>query len=70
MFHFVLYGLKLSSDDIININDNPNEQSVYVLLCLEYFRSFLSSTFTIPQLQFNVLSTISNQKQYRSARSV
>lgn len=69
MFHFVLYGLKLTSDDISNANINPSEQSVYRLLCLDYLNYFLpldnSASMVLPQLSFNVLSTITipNQKQ-------
>lgn len=62
MFHFALYGLKLTSDDISSSNlDEP--QSVYKLLCLEYLQFFLpldhSAAMILPQLQFNVLSTMS-----------
>lgn len=71
MFHFVLFGLKLTSNDIISVNDKNNEQSVYVMLCLEYFNSFFPSFSTVlPELQFNVLSTISNTTQCTSPRYV
>jgi len=72
MFHFILYGLKLTSDDILTVNDNPSEQSVYVLLCLDYMNSFLPSTSSnvLPELQFNIISKISSQKQCESPRSV
>lgn len=76
MFHFVLYGLKLTSDDFSNVNIDPNEQSVYRLLCLDYLNYFLpldnSASMVLPQLPFNVLSTLTipNQKQYTSPRYV
>ncbi|XP_025191971.1 sphingomyelin phosphodiesterase 4 [Melanaphis sacchari] len=67
MFHFAIYGLKLTSDDIYNENNNSNEQSVYKLLCLEYLKFFLpldnSASMILPQIQFNVLSPIPNQKK-------
>lgn len=76
MFNFVLYGLKLTSDDILNVNIDPNEQSIYRLLCLEYLNYFLpldnSASMVLPQLSFNVLSTLTipNQKQCTSPRYV
>jgi len=74
MFHFVIYGLKMTSDDIYNDNVDSNEQSVYKLLCLEYFKFFLpldsSASMILPQLQFNVLSPIPNKKQCTNTRYV
>ncbi|XP_026817917.1 sphingomyelin phosphodiesterase 4-like [Rhopalosiphum maidis] len=67
MFNFAIYGLKLTFDDIYNENNDSNEQSVYKLLCIEYLKFFLpldnSASMILPQIQFNVLSPISNQKQ-------
>jgi len=74
MFHFAIYGLKLTSDDISNGNYDSNQLSVYKLLCLEYLKFFLpldnSASMILPQIQFNVLSPIPNQKQNISARYV
>lgn len=65
MFHFALYGLKLSTDD--NMNVDPNQQSVYRCLSEEYLNHFLPldspASMVPPQLQFSVLSTVSSQKQ-------
>ncbi|XP_001945260.2 sphingomyelin phosphodiesterase 4 [Acyrthosiphon pisum] len=70
MFHFAIYGLKLTSDDISNGNYDSNQLSVYKLLCLEYLKFFLpldnSASMILPQIQFNVLSPIPNQKQNTS----
>lgn len=70
MFHFAIYGLKLTSDEIFNDNYDANEQSVYKLLCLEYLKFFLpldnSASMILPQIQFNVLSPIPNQNQNTS----
>ncbi|KAL4136038.1 hypothetical protein QTP88_007609 [Uroleucon formosanum] len=67
MFHFATYGLKLTSDEISNGNYDSNQLSVYKLLCLEYLKFFLpldnSASMILPQIQFNVLSPIPNQKQ-------
>lgn len=72
MFHFAIYGLKLTLDDISTGNIGSNEQSVYKLLCLEYLKFFLpldnSASMILPQLQFNVLSPIPNQKQYTNKK--
>jgi len=74
MFHFAIYGLKLTSDEIFNDNYDANEQSVYKLLCLEYLKFFLpldnSASMILPQIQFNVLSPIPNQSQNTSTRYV
>jgi len=74
MFHFAIYGLKLTSDDISNSNYDSNQVSVYKLLCLEYLKYFLpldnSASMILPQIQFNVLSPIPNLKQNTSTRYV
>lgn len=74
MFHFAIYALKLTSDEIFNDNYDANEQSVYKLLCLEYLKFFLpldnSASMILPQIQFNVLSPIPNQNQSTSTRYV
>jgi len=74
MFHFVIYGLKLTSDDISNGNNDSNQLSVYKLLCLDYLKFFLpldnSASMILPQIQFNVLSPIPNQKQNTTTRYV
>lgn len=70
MFHFVLFGLKLTSNDILDFNNHSNEQSVYKLLFINYLKHFLpldnSASLILPQLQLKVLSTFSNQKQLTS----
>lgn len=67
MFHFALFGLKLTSDDT-DFTSGLNEQSVYKLLCMDYLNFFLplnnSASMILPQLQFKILSTIPGQKQY------
>lgn len=70
MFHFVLFGLKLTSNDILDFNNHSNEQSVYRLLFINYIKYFLpldnAASLILPQLQLKVLSTFSNQKQFTS----
>lgn len=65
MFHFVIYGLKLTSDEISNGYVDSNRVSVYKLLCLDYLKFFLpldnSASLILPQIQFNVLSPIPKQ---------
>jgi len=72
MFHFSIYGLKLTSDDISSGNYDSNQLSVYKLLCLEYLKFFLpldnSASMILPQIQINVLSPIPNQKQNISTK--
>lgn len=74
MFHFAVYGLKLTSDDITSSDFNNDEQSVYKLLCIDYLNFFLpldnSASMILPQMQLNVVSTIQDQKQYTSPRLV
>lgn len=74
MFNFVLYGLKLAVDDFSNYHVDSIDPSVYKSLCLDYFGYFLplqnSASMIQPQLTFNVLSSIPNQKQYTRTRFV
>uniref|UniRef100_A0A2S2QZU4 Sphingomyelin phosphodiesterase 4 n=1 Tax=Sipha flava TaxID=143950 RepID=A0A2S2QZU4_9HEMI len=68
MFNFALYGLKLAVDDFSNYHVDLHETSVYKSLCLDYFGYFLPlqnfASMIQPQLTFNVLSSVPNQKQY------
>lgn len=74
MFHFALYGLKLTENDISYLDNNLNESSVYKLLCLDYLHFFLplenSANNISPKLHFNVLSTNTNYKKCTSPRYV
>ncbi|VVC29694.1 Sphingomyelin phosphodiesterase 4, partial [Cinara cedri] len=73
MFHFALYGLKLTENDVSYLDDIKQESSVYKLLCLNYLQYFLplenSASKILPKLPFNVLSTNTNQKQFTSPSS-
>jgi hypothetical protein len=74
MFNFALYGLKLAVDDFSNYHVDLHETSVYKSLCLDYFGYFLPlqnfASMIQPQLTFNVLSSVPNQKQYTRTRYV
>lgn len=74
MFNFGLYGLKLAADDILDFGVQSSEQPVYRLLCIDYLKFFLpldnSASMILPQLQFNVLSSIPNQKLCTNPRYV
>lgn len=62
----------MTSDDITNLNIDPNQQSVYRCLCLDYLNYFLPfdnpASMIPPQFPFKVLSSIPNQKQSSTSR--
>ncbi|XP_050439212.1 sphingomyelin phosphodiesterase 4 [Adelges cooleyi] len=70
MFHFAVYGLKLVKNDNLSTDIDPSIESLYRYLCLEYLNCFLplenSAAMVPPQIQFNVLSTMQQQKPYSS----